>query len=114
MLSVSISPDGSWVLAGAGDGTLHLWELDWEYVFPGWADWDDAARPYLESFLTLQCPNGADGIGREGRPWWTVKDFERLMEDLRHRGLGWLRAEGVRGKLEEMTDNWDGPRPLPG
>jgi hypothetical protein len=113
MLSVSISSDGTWVLAGAADGTLHLWELDWEYVFPGWADWDEAARPYLEAFLASRCPKNANAMARGGRPRWSARDFKRLMEDLQYRGLGWLRAKGVRRKLEEMADTWDGPRPLP-
>jgi WD40 repeat protein len=55
VVSVSISPDGSWVLAGADDGTLHLWELDWEYAFPGWTDRDE---PGLGVVLS-RCPENS-------------------------------------------------------
>jgi hypothetical protein len=113
IFSVSISPDGSWVLAGTGDGTLRLWELDWDYAFPGWADWDEAARPYLEAFLTLRYANGTNGNRRNGRRRWSTMDFERLIEDLQRRDLGWLKTEGVRRNLDVMIDNWVGPQPLP-
>jgi hypothetical protein len=89
-------------------------QLDWEYEFPGWADWDEGARPYLEAFLILYCPYGSDGISRIGKPIWNDEDFKKLITDLQCRSYGWLRPEGVRKKLEEMTANWQGPPPLPG
>lgn len=114
MYSVCISPDGRWALSGSPDKTLRLWELDWDYEFPGPADWHEGARPYLEIFLTLHCPHGEDGISRVGKPQWNDEDFKKLLKDLQCRGYGWLRPEGVRRKLEEMTRNWTGPPPLPG
>jgi len=112
--SVAFSPDGRFCLSGSADSTLRLWEFDWEYEFPGWADWDEAARPYIEIFLTRRCPRGENGISRVGRPTWNDKHFKWLLRDLQLRGYGWLREEGVRKKLEEMTANWQGPPPLPG
>ena len=66
-----------------------LWTIDYAYHFPGWADWDEGARPYLEIFFTLH-------------PNWTEADFDRLIAELQTRGYGWLRPEGVRTKLNEM------------
>ena len=90
--SVSFSPDGSFILLGK---TLKLWRLDWNYEFPGWTDWDDGAEPYLRNFLTL----------RKGK--WNKEDFNWLINDLQNKGYGWLRPEGVRKKLEEMTGNFE-------
>ena len=101
--SVAFSPNGRLCLSGSTDHTLRLWELDWEYEFPGWADWDDGARPYLEHFLTLHGPYGDDGFPCAGQPAWTEGDFQTLLIDLQRCGYGWLREEGVRKKLEEMT-----------
>ena len=38
---------------------------------------------------------------------------QRLLRELGLRGYGWLRPEGVRRKLEEMTANWQEPPLLP-
>ncbi len=66
-----------------------LWTIDYTYHFPGWTDWDEGARPYLQIFLTLH-------------PDWTEADFGDLITELQNRGYGWLRPEGVRAKLNEM------------
>ena len=66
-----------------------LWTLDYAYHFPGWTDWDEGARPYLEIFLTLH-------------PDWAEADFGGLITELQNRGYGWIRPEGVRAKLNEI------------
>jgi hypothetical protein len=95
------------------DKTIRLWELVWDYEFPGWADLDDGARPSLEIFLTIHCQCGKDGISPARKPTWTEDDFQKLLTDLQYRGYGWLRPEGVRKKLEEMAANSQGPPALP-
>ena len=125
--SVAISPDGRWGLSVSWDTTLRLWELDWEYEFPGWADWSEGAQPYLTNFLTLHAPYAANlpsegesseeqiclSLTRKGKPTWTEDDFGQLLYTLGCAGYGWLRPEGVRKKLEDMAANWQGPLPLP-
>jgi hypothetical protein len=63
--------------------------LDWRYEFPGFTDWDENARPYLEIFLALH-------------PDWNDVNFGELINELQNRGFGFIRAEGVRAKLMEM------------
>jgi len=100
-------------------GALHLRELDWELEARDAADWDEGARPHLETFLTLHTPYASDdpttpeGLTRRGRPAWTEEDFQDLIRDLQHAGYGWLRPEGVKRELEKMAANWEGPPPLP-
>ena len=65
------------------------WTIDYAYHFPGWADWDEGARPYLEIFSTLH-------------PDRTEEDFSGLITELQNLGYGWIRPEGVRTKLSEM------------
>jgi WD40 repeat protein len=115
--SVSISPDGRWALSGSWDNTVQLWELDWECEFPSPADWDEGARPYLESFLNLHTPYAAElrqdhapseeevrlSLLHRGKPSWNEKEFDSLIRQLQYAGYGWLRPEGVRKKLEEIA-----------
>jgi len=102
-----------------------LWsgELDWEYEFPETADWDDGARPFLESFLTLHTPYAGDwprdrepteeevqaALTRGGTPSWTENEFQLFLADLGYRGYGWLRPDGVRQKLAELARSRQGP-----
>jgi len=127
VISAQFSPNGRWALSGGSDGSVCLWELDWDYEFPKPADWNEAARSYLEIFLTLHTPyRGQLAEGREpadediraaltrtGKPTWNDADFDRLLIDLQHAGCGWLQPEGVRRKLEEMVADWQGPPPAP-
>jgi WD40 repeat protein len=111
--SIAFSPNGRFAVSGSIDTTtVRLWEFVWNYEFPESADWDDGARPYLEAFLTLHCSYGDDGISRVGGPIWSEEDYMKLLTDLQYRGYGWLRPGGVRKKLEDMTNNWQGPSTL--
>jgi len=66
-----------------------IFDIDYNLSFQGWADWDESAMPYVQTFLTLH-------------PNYTEADFDNFITDLQNRGYGWLRPEGVRAKLIEM------------
>lgn len=109
VLSVSISIDGQWLFSGGVDNKLLCWRLVWKYDFQKPIDWDEGARSYLETFLTVHCAIGRDGISRVGKPVWNDKDFEKLFTELQYRGYGSLHSEGVRKELEKMVNEWKGP-----
>ncbi|MBN2559618.1 MAG: protein kinase [Phycisphaerae bacterium] len=125
--SVCLSSGGRWALSGSDDNTLKLWALDWELEEKEISDWDNGAEPYLKTFLTQHMSYAgtlptddepseeqiALALTPKGAPQWTDDDFQRLLLTLGCAGYGWLRPEGVRRKLEEMTANWQGPLPLP-
>jgi len=85
--SVCFNADGT--IAAAYGEDLTLYTLDYDIAFPGWADWDEKAEPYLRFFLSR-------------RPNFSEDDFGDLMAELQHRGFGWLTSTGVRAKLNEM------------
>jgi WD40 repeat protein len=99
---IALSPDQRRILSIGGQ-TLRVWELEWEFEFPEPVDWDEGARPYLETFLTLHTSYDADGLTRRGTPAWSEEECQQLLTELGHHGYGWLRPEGVRNKLEEMA-----------
>lgn len=101
--TVVISPDGRYVVSGSDDHTLRVYELTWELEERSLADRDDRVEPYLKNFLEGHRPVKSElPLLYEDIPEWTPLDLERLMSELGHRGLGWLRPEGIEAKLEEM------------
>ncbi|NEO81521.1 WD40 repeat domain-containing protein [Moorena sp. SIO4G3] len=101
--SVALSGDCRWAVSVAGD-EIKLWFLDWELEERELTDWDEGARPYLETFLKqhpsyiVNHPQNNTGISP-----WTEQDFQYLLEDLGFVGYGWLRPEEVRRQLENMA-----------
>jgi WD40 repeat protein/serine/threonine protein kinase len=94
---LSIHPAGNYALACSAHCCLIRFEHFYE--FPGWAEWDEGARPFLERFLALH-------------PAWTDEQFGKiLLPELQNRGYGWLEAESVRMRLEEM-DSGSAVRPF--
>ena len=85
----AMSADGCKLLTGTKDGRVRLYRICYQFEFPGFSDWDEGARPYLEIFLTIH-------------PDWTDEDFGGFISELQNRGYGWLRPEGVRAKILEM------------
>jgi WD40 repeat protein len=129
--SVAFSADGRFALSGSADRTLRVWVLDWELTDKGPADWDEAARPYLETFLSLHVPYVAPperkrgrsplarlfkttpsdedttrSLLRQGAPVWTENDFQGLLRTLGYAGYGWLRPDGVRRQLTRLARDW--------
>ncbi|HNX48526.1 MAG TPA: protein kinase [Thermoanaerobaculaceae bacterium] len=94
-------PSGERLLSAGADGTLRVWFCEWEPELRAEADWDERALPYLELFLHRH---------RAGR--WGDAELQALLGELEWRGLGWLRAEGVRRKLVELGAGWQGLPPL--
>ncbi|GAB4301168.1 MAG: hypothetical protein Fur0025_41230 [Oscillatoriaceae cyanobacterium] len=115
--SVCLSPDAKFALSGSDDNTLKLWVLDWEEIKLPSRDWDERARPYLETFLTLHTPYAGTlppdrspteeeitaALTRRGTPTWNAKDFAQLLLTLERVGYGWLRPSGVREQLSAMA-----------
>ncbi len=109
--AVDWSPEGRYVLSGSEDGSSRCWSLDWELTEYAPTAWDEAARPYLETFLTLQTvttPSNSEDphavlAALKPRPTWTETDFQRLIQTLQQAGLGWLQTEGVRQQLMRMA-----------
>jgi WD40 repeat protein/serine/threonine protein kinase len=95
--AVSFTRDGRRLISSGEDGTLRVWYLEWQPEARTIVEWDRAAQPHLELFVAQHTP--IDG----GPPRWTDTDLRRLISDLRHRGLGWIRPDGIRTRLEALV-----------
>jgi WD40 repeat protein len=88
---LAVTPNGRFVLCGNSNGTIRLWELDWEMTVREQSEWDDGAAPYLEVFL------------RRYGPHWTAGDLNVLLGWLRDAGYGWLLPDAVLTHLNRMA-----------
>jgi WD40 repeat protein/serine/threonine protein kinase len=78
--AVALGADGRHALSGSADRTLKLWVFDWELADRQPADWDDGARPYLETFLAIHTPYAAEG----------TRDRKRSVKEIMHSALSRL------------------------
>jgi WD40 repeat protein/serine/threonine protein kinase len=100
---VMFSPDCRYALTASYDKTIRVWECDWDYRLPTKAEWNEEAKPYIDTFLSIHTPYFNEGFNAQGGPEWTHEDFEKLFKDLSFRGFGWLTKQGIQKKLEEST-----------
>lgn len=115
--ALAVSRQGHFIASGDMAGNLRIWHLDWELEPMEPCFWDDSAEPWLRDFLALHRPRAGDlpkdrapteqelnaYFHHAGRPVWNDDEFNRLISDLQCAGLGYIRPEGIRSKLEEMA-----------
>jgi WD40 repeat protein/serine/threonine protein kinase len=99
VLAVALTPGGSTLLSAVADRTLRFWHLDWEPEERALPPWDEKARPFLESFVSLRLK---PETVRTTAPW-TDGEVEALVEQMRHRGFGGLQKEAVVGRLRDLA-----------
>ena len=84
---LAMSRDGD-ILAIRYNDTLRMVAIQRELSFPGWAEWDEKAEPYLEHFLDVY-------------PHPNEEQIRLFLRELGAYSLGWIRPEGVRAKIIE-------------
>ncbi|HEX9708789.1 MAG TPA: HEAT repeat domain-containing protein, partial [Candidatus Thermoplasmatota archaeon] len=109
VLGLALSPRGNVLISGGADRLIRAWHLDWEPEDGTGAAWDEAARPFLEAFVSVRLkPETVRGATRAAV---TDAEVDALVADLRRRGFGRLRREAVAGKLLSMaaepSSYWD-------
>ncbi|MDR2384260.1 MAG: protein kinase, partial [Tannerella sp.] len=85
-LAISIHPGGNYAIAYAAN--CYLIHIDHFYEFPGWTEWDEGARPFLEKFLTLYPDCTEEQV------------LQILIPELQNRGFGWIEPEGIQVQLK--------------
>ena len=88
--SPQFSGDGFYLAVNSGGKMIRTFRLSYQYVFDGFRDWDDEADLFARQFLFEN-------------PSWDEAKLDAFMEELSRLGLGFLRKEGVRKKLTEMS-----------
>ncbi|MDR2442696.1 MAG: hypothetical protein LBE31_04155, partial [Deltaproteobacteria bacterium] len=70
-----------------------VYNIEWDLDFPGWASWDEGAKPFLQTFL-------------KAHPDFSEDKIDILIRTLQNAGYGYLKKELVRAKLDELQFGW--------
>lgn len=100
--AMALSRDNRFLLSAAMDGELKLLTLDWELEDRPSVDWDEEAQPHLDLFLKRHPFTSAIPEQPAWQPW-SDEDLRRLLHTLGCTGHGYIRAEGVRDRLEAVS-----------
>lgn len=125
--AVAFAPSGRLALSASADKSIALWSLDWELEERQASGWDEAARPYLNAFLSLRTPPCGElrpdaapsaqditrALTRSGRPVWTRAQLNDLLHTLACAGFGSMSEETVRRQLEAAVQSGHKPPALP-
>jgi WD40 repeat protein/serine/threonine protein kinase len=103
VLAVDLSATGRYALSASEDRTIKLWSLDWELEDRATEEWNDAVKPYLDAFLTLNTPYIPGSLARRGKPTWKSSDFDLLIYRIGCAGYGWVSRERIRRELDKMA-----------
>jgi hypothetical protein len=101
---IAISPLGNRLFAAVADEDVHIWHLDWEPEDAGAGDWEETARPFLETYVSRRL---GTHTGPTERMTVSEADVDRLLADLHRRGFGGLTREAVRPRLETLAARSD-------
>jgi WD40 repeat protein/serine/threonine protein kinase len=105
VLGLAFARAGATLVTAGADRVVRAWHLDWEPETRALPPWDEKAKPYLESYVSLRASTLRPGAA----PAVSDGDVETLLQDLRRRGFGGLTRDTVVGKLRDLTERAEAP-----
>jgi WD40 repeat protein/serine/threonine protein kinase len=99
VLGLAFGGVGSTLVTAGADRVVRAWHLDWEPDVRALPQWDEKARPFLESFVSLRA-----STLRPGATTVSDRDVETVLHDLRRRGFGGLTRASVAVKLRDLAE----------
>ncbi len=98
VLQVVATPEGNNLVWSGADCTVRVWRLDWEPEPHALPAWDDKAKGYVETFVSLRLKPETRAPGR-----LPEAEVDALLQDLRHHGFGGVERATLLGKLQDLT-----------
>ena len=107
VLSIGFTANRQLAVSVGADKNIRVWQLDWVPHVRAMAPWDEAARPFVDIFLTRQTSYDlSKGVSRKGKPHWDGDSFQNFLNDLANSGFGYVTPEGVRKALLESSGSF--------
>ena len=93
---------GRRLITGCDDATVNVWELHWDYEFPGWTTVTPQAETVLKILLSLYSP---DAAGIEP-PKIDAAIAKRILLEMEYRGFGMILPEELKQMIGRLLAEW--------
>jgi WD40 repeat protein len=103
--ALSLEISGRRFVTGSDDAVVRVWELHWNYQFPGWSKVTPKAESVLKILLSLYSP---DVFGLE-TPKIDEAVIKRIVLEMEYRGFGVILPEELKKTIDRLIADWHGP-----
>jgi WD40 repeat protein/tetratricopeptide (TPR) repeat protein len=105
VLAMALDIAGRYFVTGSEDAAVRIWELYWNYQFPGWSAITPEAETVLKILLSLYSP---DADAKE-TPKIDVTVLKRIQLEMEYRGFGMILPEEIKQTVSRLLENWVSP-----
>ncbi|MDR2115466.1 MAG: protein kinase [Planctomycetaceae bacterium] len=105
VLSLALDITGRHFVTGCEDAVVRVWDLYWNYKFPGWSPMTPEAETALKILLSLYSP---DVEGRE-TPKVDATILKRITLEMEYRGFGMILPEERKQTITRLLNAWKPP-----
>jgi hypothetical protein len=91
---------GRRLVTGSADGVVRVWELLWNYRFPGWQPITAKAKSVLYSLMSMYSEDG------KTKPNIDEATANRIILEMDYCGFGTIPSETLQQTLQELLADW--------
>ncbi|MDR0338351.1 MAG: protein kinase [Planctomycetaceae bacterium] len=105
VLAMALDVTGRHFVTGCEDAVVRVWDLYWNYKFPGWSPMTPEAETILKMLLSLYSP---DVEGCE-TPQVDAAILKRITLEMEYRGFGMILPEERKQTITRLLNTWEPP-----
>ena len=102
ILALATEISGRRLITGCDDATVNVWELHWDYGFPGWTTATPQTETVLRTLLSLYSP---DAAGKKP-PKVDAATTKRILLEMEYRGFGMILPEELKQTIARLLADW--------
>lgn len=99
LYAVAADVAGHRFITGGEDALVRVWDLYWNYRFPGWTTMTVQAEKMLKILLSLYA-------GDKEPPKIDEEILKRILLEMEYRGFGNVLPEEIRQRAEKFVNEW--------
>ncbi|MDR1924615.1 MAG: protein kinase [Planctomycetaceae bacterium] len=98
ILSMSIDISGNRFVTGGDDAVVRVWNLYWNYQFPGWSDMTPEAINMIKILLSLYSNNNSNNTAQTTQKLNTTI-IKRIIREMEYRGFGFIKPKEIKNQI---------------